>query len=105
MARTEARHPRELRKAELAVNPLALAYQDDRGANSVLKRELWAKRSTFIRPVKLPGRQAQGPAPETAVKEAALGVDAGAREVYPDAERRDHCLHCSVGGEEECVWQ
>ena len=29
----------------------------------------------------------------TVVKDAALGIDAGVREVFPDAERRDDCFH------------
>ncbi len=37
--------------------------------------------------------KAQGLALETVVKDAALGIDAGVREVFPDAERRDDCFH------------
>jgi hypothetical protein len=37
--------------------------------------------------------KAQGLALETVVKDAALGIDAGVRAVFPDAERRDDCFH------------
>ena len=33
----------------------------------------------------------------TVVKDAALGIDAGVREVFPDAERRDDCFHAEKG--------
>jgi hypothetical protein len=37
--------------------------------------------------------KARGLALETAVKDAALGIQAGVAEVYPEAEQRDDCFH------------